>query len=1229
MPKYSTLVSAANGLCMHACKTANGFANALKLFQNEIVRQLKSHRGEGHAVVQGSSEPMGMENGNGHANGNGASNGHIEPLRSISYRPRGGGAHIRYTPTDRHPRCQCRATYAYPNELVLSLDDERRQLRDANFTLSQDVEELSIMVDTQFDRIAELEQRVAAEHARLEAARVEIARQRSRVTRLAERIRDRSVGIRANAAMMIDEATRRSRGRPTRQHPEAGGDREPEVNQDQGQEGVAGDRMATAINRITDVLERLTENQATGPVRHQGGPVDSDDRALERFLKFGPPKFHGGPEPEVAEGWWKRITEIFAALNYTEERKVTFATFQFEGAARSWWNLMRVNWETNHTPRTWGLNVELQESLTAVRIDTFADVVERAQRVEVARAQVKSFQAKKRFAPNSSREPTYGNTPPAKVGRGIGGVTSLGAPRGALARGTGARSAGGRNNGTRGGPTGRGQPKNTSQGGRAIIPQTTCAYCKKPGHTMDGCWKRQGKCLKCGSSEHQISGCPKMQEGTTSNARPNTSGGSRPTVPARVYAIGDQPVPDFSEVVEGTLPIFHRLTKVLIDPGATHSFVNPSFMSGIDVQPVRLPFDLEIRTPMGNKNVITSLAYKNCEFWIGERKMLVDLISLDIKGYDVIIGMDFLGHYHAKLDCRAKVVEFCIPGEATLRLDVNGRLASSAMISGIQARKMLSKRAQDFLAFLINAPSDQVKLEDVPVVREFLDIFSEELRTLPPEREVEFKIDLMPGTAPISKTPYRMAPAELKELKIQLQDLLKKGFVKESDSPWGAPVLFVKKKDGRLVVFSKLDLRQRYYQLKIKKEDILKTAFSTRYGHFEFAIMPFGLTNAPAAFMDLMQRIFKKYLDQFVVIFIDDILIYSKTREEHAKHLEVVLQILREHKLYAKFSKCEFWLTEISFLGHRVSEDGIAVDPVKVEAVMNWKQPETPTEVRSFLGLAGYYRRFIQDFSKIAGPMTELTKKGAKFVWTPKCESSFQELKKRLTSAPVLVLPDGGEGYAVYSDASREGLGCVLMQMGKANVVADALSRKAQIAGLMVKEWDMLKEISGWNPRLEKLKVLFGNLSLKSPLLERIKEAQKTNPMIRKNLEKVQKGETLDFKLGPEGVLRFRDRIVIPANEELRKRILEESHRSKYTIHPGVTKMYHDVKGLYWWEGLKKDVAAFVQRCLICQQKFQDSLGTKLKFSTAYHPQTDGQSERTIQTLEDLLRSCILDFGGI
>ena len=253
-------------------------------------------------------------------------------------------------------------------------------------------------------------------------------------------------------------------------------------------------------------------------------------------------------------------------------------------------------------------------------------------------------------------------------------------------------------------------------------------------------------------------------------------------------------------------------------------------------------------------------------------------------------------------------------------------------------------------------------------------------------------IDVILGTTPISKAPYQMAPIELKELKVQLQELLDKGFIRPSYSPWGAPVLFVKKKDGTLrlcidyrelnkitvknkyplpriddlfdqlqgaSVFSKIDLRSGYHQLKIKEEDIPKTAFRTRYGHYEFLVMPFGLTNAPAAFMDLMNRVFKQYLDKFVIVFIDDILIYSRDKEEHKEHLKIVLQVLKEKQLYAKFKKCEFWLEQVVFLGHVVSKDGISVDPSKVEAVIKWPTPTNVSEVRSFLGLAGYYRRFV------------------------------------------------------------------------------------------------------------------------------------------------------------------------------------------------------------------------------------------------------------------------------
>jgi len=322
--------------------------------------------------------------------------------------------------------------------------------------------------------------------------------------------------------------------------------------------------------------------------------------------------------------------------------------------------------------------------------------------------------------------------------------------------------------------------------------------------------------------------------------------------------------------------------------------------------------------------------------------------------------------------------------------------------------------------------------EEVPVVNEYPDVFPEELPRMPPDRDIEFVIDLVPGTSPIAKRPYMMAASELVELKKQLEELQRISFIRPSSSSWGAPVLFVKKKYGsmRLCVdyralnevtiknkyplpriddlfdqlkgakyFSKIDLRSGYFQLKIRESDIPKTTFVTRYGQFEFTVMSFGLTNAPVYFTNLMNKVFMDELYKFVVVFIDDILIYSKSVQEHEQYLRVVLEKLRANKLYAKFSKCEFWLEKVAFLGH-ILTTGVAVDPEKVEAVSNWQQPTNVSEIRSFLGLAGYYRRFIEGFSKIARPMTELLKKEKKFVWTEPCER-IQELKRRLSTAPV------------------------------------------------------------------------------------------------------------------------------------------------------------------------------------------------------------------------------------
>ena len=232
-------------------------------------------------------------------------------------------------------------------------------------------------------------------------------------------------------------------------------------------------------------------------------------------------------------------------------------------------------------------------------------------------------------------------------------------------------------------------------------------------------------------------------------------------------------------------------------------------------------------------------------------------------------------------------------------------------------------------------------------------------------------------------------------------------------------------------VYFNIDLRTGYHYLRVRETDIPETAFRTRYGNFEFTVMPFGLTNALATFMDLMHRVFQPYLDQFFVVFVDDILIYSQSEWEHEYHLRIMLQLLRDHQLYAKFSKCEFWLTEMRFLGHVVSASGVSVDPEKVEVVMSWERPKSVFEICNFLGLAGYYRIFIEDFSRIVAPMTRLTRKEVKFDWDDRCEEAFQELKRRLTSAPILIVSDRGQWYTVYCDASKAELGCVLMQSGR------------------------------------------------------------------------------------------------------------------------------------------------------------------------------------------------------
>nr|GEX02878.1 hypothetical protein [Tanacetum cinerariifolium] len=495
-----------------------------------------------------------------------------------------------------------------------------------------------------------------------------------------------------------------------------------------------------------------------------------------------------------------------------------------------------------------------------------------------------------------------------------------------------------------------------------------------------------------------------------------------PTLTARAYMIATEEDKVARDVVTVTILVNFIPARVLYDSGASVSFVSFEFSKNLPTPSNKLPFPLEVEIA-GNEIVVVSKVYQDVEIEIEDSVFKIDLIPIVLGAFDIVISIDWLDMYNANI---------------------------------------------------LYTSFKKKSAKDVPILNEFLDVFPKDFSGIPPEREVEFRIDLILGATPIAKTPYRLASTEMKELMSQLQELLNKGFIRPSSSPWGDLILFVKKKmvvyECALII---IDLRLGYHQLKVREEDIPKTAFKTRYGHYEFVVMPFGLTNAPAIFMDLMNRMSRRLLDKSIIVFIDDNLAYSKAR--------------RNMKLtYEKFWK----------------------HLAKIEAVMNWQTSKEVGEIQSLLGLTGYYRRFIQDVFKIASSLTKLTKKNTPLVWGEEQEEDFVTLRRKLCETPILVLPIGTEDMVVYCDASYVCLGCVLMQRGK-------------LAKIYVNEI-----------------------------------------VIRHGV--------------PVSIVLDRDGRFISN---------------------------------FW-------------------QYFQEELGTKLHMSTAFHPQTDGQSEQTIQTLEDMLRACVIDFGG-
>ncbi|GJR22710.1 putative reverse transcriptase domain-containing protein [Tanacetum coccineum] len=499
-----------------------------------------------------------------------------------------------------------------------------------------------------------------------------------------------------------------------------------------------------------------------------------------------------------------------------------------------------------------------------------------------------------------------------------------------------------------------------------------CNTCNKVGHLTKNCQNKRPAtrsnqlpvtviCHACGEKGHYTNQCRK----TNINAQ------------GRAYMLRDRNAHQDPNVVTGMFLLNQHLARVLFDSGADKSFISTSLASMLNIPPIIIDtfYDIE----MADRNLVsTNTVIQGCTLNLLNQSFEIDLMPVKLGSFDVVIGMDWLSKYHAKILCDEKVVHIPIDDE-TLIIRGDRSKTRLNLISCIKTEQYISRGCQVFMIQVTEKKkSDEKRLEDILVVREFPKVFPEDLPGLLPIRQVEFQINLIPGATPVACAPYRLARLEMQELSNQLQELSDRGFIRPSTSPWGAPVLFVKKKDGSFrmcidyrelnkltiknryplpriddlfdqlqgsSVYSKIDLRSGYHQLRVRDENIPKNAFRTRYEHYDFQVMPFGLTSACAVFIDLMNRVCKPYLDKFVIVFIDDILIYSHNEEEHVNHLRIILELLKKEKLYAKFSKCDFWIRIVQFLGHLIDSQGLHVDPAKIEAVKNWASPITPTEV--------------------------------------------------------------------------------------------------------------------------------------------------------------------------------------------------------------------------------------------------------------------------------------------
>ncbi|KFK40544.1 hypothetical protein AALP_AA2G009700 [Arabis alpina] len=694
--------------------------------------------------------------------------------------------------------------------------------------------------------------------------------------------------------------------------------------------------------------------------------------------------------------------------------------------------------------------------------------------------------------------------------------------------------------------------------------------------------------------------------------------------------------------------ILSKPVVVMIDSGASHNFVSTKLVRSLGLQ-IDQSNRYGVMTCTG---VIVEGIGACMELVLTIQDVVVKagFLPLELGSADVILGMQWLESLGDMIvNWKLQRMRFIMDGEKVgLQGDV-GLCCSEVSLKALW--KAVADNGQGLVVEYSGLQAElvpQIEVEQIPaqlqdVLDQFLGVFEEPVG-LPPSRGKEHRILLEPEARPVSVRPFRYPQAQREEIEKQVTSMLAAGIIQASGSPFSSHVLLVKKKDGSwrffvdyralnkvtvpdsfpilmidqlldelhgATVFSKLDLKSGYHQILVKKEDVPKTAFRTHDGHYEFLVMPFGLTNAPATFQSLMNEVFRSYLRKFVLVFFDDILVYSRNWRDHQEHLRQVLEVLQQHRLFANRKKCEFGKAELEYLGHVISGKGVAADPGKVQAMVSWPEPKNVKALRGFLGLTGYYRKFVQGYGAIARPLTVLLKKD-QFFWSPMAQEAFQQLKTAMSTVLVLALVDFNVLFVVESDASGSGLGAVLMQNQRPLAYfSQALTERQRLKSVYERElMAIVFAIQKWRHYLlgRKFVVRTDQKSLKF-LLEQREINMEYQKWLTKllgfdfdiqykpgsevdndaDLRKVKEEVILDPSSHPDfsvvqGRLLRKGKLVLPAKSVLIDVILHEFHTGKMGGHGGVLKTQKRIDAVFYWKGMMAKIREFVAACQVGQR---------------------------------------------